>query len=46
MKFNITGKTLWNEVRNYLALGFNFFAIVLSLPSLICQWLSDKLKVE
>ena len=46
MKFQITFKTLFNDLRNYLALGLIGFGWVLALPSVICYTLSNMLKVE
>ena len=46
MKFNITTKLLFNELRNYLSLGFTFIAHVVSLPTIICITIADKLKVD
>lgn len=45
MKFKITRKTLVNEVRKYLALGFLFLGYVLYIPTAICnsiyKWLKN-----
>lgn len=46
MKFKITGRTLVNELRNYAALAFQFFAVILSIPSAICETISKWLKVD
>ena len=46
MEFQITFKTLINEIRNYLSLGFKFVGMVVSLPSAICYTISNVLKVE
>ena len=46
MRFQITFKTLFNDLRNYLALGLEVFGWVLSLPSAICYTISNVLKVE
>ena len=45
MEFQISFKTLINEIRNYLSLGFKFAGMVLSLPSSICYTISKVLKV-
>lgn len=45
MKFEITGKSIWNDIRNYIALGFEFMGWFLSLPSIICNTIAKKVKV-
>ena len=46
MEFKITGKTLVNEIRNYLSLGLQVFAWIFSIPSEICLRLADWIKVK
>ena len=46
MKFKITNKTIVNEIRNYLALGFQFLGIVLHVPTAICNSVYNWLKVD
>lgn len=46
MKFQITRKTIVNEIRNYLALGFQFLGIVLYIPTAICNSIYNWLKVD
>lgn len=45
MKFEITGKSIWNDTRNYIALGFEILAWLLSLPSVLCRSIAKKVKV-
>lgn len=45
MEFKITGKALLNEIRNYIALGFETLAWVLGLPSALCRTLAKWFKV-
>lgn len=46
MEFKITRKTLLDEFRNYLSLGLEVFAWILSIPSEICLILADWIKVK
>lgn len=46
MKFKITNKTIVNEMRNYLALGFLFLGHVLYIPTAICNSIHNWLKVD
>lgn len=46
MEFKITGKTLLDELRNYLSLGLQVFAWIFSIPSEICLRLADWIKVK
>ena len=46
MEFKITGKALIDEFRNYLSLGLEVFAWILSIPSEICLILADWIKVK
>jgi hypothetical protein len=46
MKFNITFKTLINELRNYLALGVYLVGYILALPSTICFTIYDFITVD
>jgi hypothetical protein len=46
MEFKITGKALLNEIRNYIALGFEILACVLNLPSVLCETLAEWFKVD
>lgn len=46
MKFKITNKTIVNEIRNYLALGFLFLGYVLYIPTAICNTIADLLRVD
>lgn len=46
MKFNITLKTITNEIRNYLALGLMVIGHILFIPVLICNAIANWLKVE
>lgn len=46
MKFNITLKTITNEIRNYLALGLTVVGHILIIPALICNAIANWLKVE
>ena len=46
MKFNITGKMIWNEVRNYVALFFELLGWLLSLPSALCNTIAFLIKSD
>lgn len=46
MEFKITGKTIIDEIRNYLSLGLQVFAWIFSIPSEICLRLADWIKVK
>ena len=46
MKFNITLKSLTNELRNYLALGFTFIGHIFYIPTAICDTISKILRVD
>lgn len=46
MEFKITNKTIVNEIRNYIALGFEILACVLNLPSVLCETLAEWFKVD
>ena len=46
MKFNITSKTIANEIRNYIALGFTFVGYILYFPTAICTTIARHIKVD
>lgn len=46
MKFNITNKTIVNEIRNYIALGFTFVGYILYIPTAICNTIARWIKVD
>lgn len=46
MKFKITPQTLFNELINYLSLGFTFIGHIAYLPSIIFIGIADWLRVD
>lgn len=46
MKFKVTGKALWNDVRNYVALGFEIIGLILSIPTVLCQTVTEFVRVK
>lgn len=46
MKFKVTGKTIWNDLRNYVALGFEILGLILSFPTVLCQTVTEFVRVK